>query len=110
MRAERLVEQVSNGVTDKGRGGQKKRQGGVFAHHRREGFFLLHRRDAANWAVSETSTPIFGWLGSKSTWMPHSSSASLVVGPMEATSILLNPLSTSGSMPSSAAMRSRCAT
>src|SRR5438034_10996946 len=110
MRAEGLVEQVPDDVADEGRGGEQERERGVLAHHRHDRFLFLHSLEAANWAASCTSNPILGWLGSKSTRIPYSSSASLVVGPIEATSILENPARTCSSMPSSAAMRNRCAT
>src|SRR5690242_16035980 len=73
MRVEGLVEQVSDDISDESRGGQHESQRGVLADQHHERLLFLHCRDAANRAASCTSSPILGWLGSKSTWMPYSS-------------------------------------
>src|ERR1700704_5734947 len=103
MSPECFVEKIADGVADEGRGRQKEGEAGVLAHHR-HGRFLLFHRDATYCAVSWTNTPILGWLGSKPTRTPLSSSASLVVGPIEATIIFARPSRTLVSTPSSAAM------
>src|ERR1039458_4348509 len=61
-------------------------------------------------AASFTRKPIFGWEGSMMGWMPNSSSASVVVGPMEHTWHRRRLASAASSMPSSRATLARCTT